>query len=89
MATDMVATGLSLIALSVSIVTFIIGHKQTKKSEQIHISREVWINIDAHEEFLEKWTMEKDPKKRDDLKMIYVLDSLKSELRYFVLLRQK
>ena len=75
MALDIVATGLSLIALSVSIVTFIIGHKQTKKSEQISISREVWIAIDVDEEFLEKWTMEKDLTKRDDLKMINVLHS--------------
>jgi hypothetical protein len=86
MATEIGATGLSLVALGVSIVTFVISHKHTKKSEQIHISRELWINIDANEEFLEKWTAENDPNKRDDLKMVYVLDSLKSELRYFVLL---
>ena len=34
MATDIVATGLALIALTVSIVTFIIGHKQTKNQNR-------------------------------------------------------
>ena len=57
MATDIVAIGVSLIALNVSIITFYIGHTQTKKSEQIRISRELWINIDSHEEFLEKWQL--------------------------------
>jgi hypothetical protein len=46
MATDVIAIGLSLTALGVSVVQFYIGHTRAKKSEEIHISREIWDRID-------------------------------------------
>jgi hypothetical protein len=58
MATDIIAISVSLTALGISVVTFYIGHTRAKKSEEIHISREIWDRIDLQQRIVEKWTEE-------------------------------
>ena len=81
MATDVVAIGVSLIALGVSAVTFYIGHTRDKKSEEIRISREIWERIDANYYIIEKWFRAKsDPKMYST--MVNTIDPLRNEIDY-------
>jgi hypothetical protein len=87
MATDIIAIGVSLTALGISIVTFYIGHTRAKKSEEIHISREIWDRIDRPERIIEHWTMD-DHSSGDSLPPMNTMDSLMKELDYFVYLTE-
>jgi hypothetical protein len=82
---DIVALGVSITALGVSIVTFYIGHTRAKKSEEIRMSREIWDRIDAQEKIIEKWTVA-DRNTENNMKMINAMDSLTNEIDYFVYL---
>jgi hypothetical protein len=76
-----------LVSAGVSICIFYVGHKRTKKSEEIHISREIWDRIDMYESIIEKWTVE-DRSSENTLEMINAMDSLTNELGYFVYLME-
>jgi len=92
-AVDPLTLGLSGAALVVSIVTFYIGHRRTKKSEErakkseeICISRETWDRIKPQEDIIENWTRIENPNDSQNMKMISAMNSLTNELGYFVYL---
>lgn len=51
----------------IAVVTFYIGHRRAKKSEEIRISRD---HVDAQEYTIEKWTVMEDRNPETNMKMI-------------------
>jgi hypothetical protein len=77
-------------ALVISAITFYVGHTRSKKSEQFRFSREIWDRIDEQEKIVEKWTVADDiSRERERLNMGESMESLKTELDYFVYLAEK
>lgn len=81
---------ISIVALLVTAVTFYIGHTRSKKSDQIHISREIWDLIESQEEIFETISiadLSTDADKR--IRIVKTMDSLGNELDYFVYLTKE
>src|SRR5215216_7754138 len=98
MAFDVYGVGLAAAALIVSVVLFIIGHKRSKKSEQVRISRYIWESIRIQYRIIHEWPMKdnatlqsEDSQKIADSQMevrraLYLLND---DLSYFVYLVDK
>jgi hypothetical protein len=72
---------LSAIAIGVSGVSFYFGYRRSKKSEQVHISREIWNEILKQNRLIHRWPIA-GAGDRNLLKRY--MDSLIIDLDYFV-----
>jgi hypothetical protein len=75
----------SVAAIVVSLFLFRIGQRRTKKTEQVHICREIWIGIGSQNRFIHDWPLVDN----DRIKLKAAMDSLKNDLGYFVFFVQK
>jgi hypothetical protein len=82
-----VALGVGIAGLLVAAITFYIGHTRGKKSEQLHISREIWDAMYAQQDSISILLKEDDP---DYIKKIVLaINRLRDQLGYFVYLTEK
>ena len=77
---------LSVVAVIVSVTTFSIGYMRSKKSERIRVSRDLWESIRTQNRIIDEWSSKMDANPPELTK---ALDSLKSDLGYFVYLIEK
>ena len=71
-------------AVIVSVALFYFGHRRSKKSEQIRISRDLWQDIRTQNRFIHEWPLKNDQSADSLMKLISALESLEDDLRYFV-----
>jgi hypothetical protein len=75
----------SVVAIVVSLVLFYIGQKRSKKTEQVRICREIWSGIGTKNRLIHEWPLGD----TDRIRLKRALDSLKNDLGYYVLCRER
>jgi hypothetical protein len=84
-----VAIIVSVAAIVVSLGLFRIGHRRTKKTEQVRICREIWSGIGTQNRFIHDWPLGNNDQPSNRIKLKAAMDSLKNDLGYFVFFVQK
>jgi hypothetical protein len=81
-----VALGVGIAGLLVTAITFYIGHTRGKKSEQFHVSRELWDDMYAKQD---SFTVLRDDDPDFTMKAVFAINRIVDQLGYFVYLTEK